>query len=102
LPSTIRRFRRLPQPRCRACGTRAEFIHGRAATTTVLARKQARERDCRLVKDRWPFNNHGLRLERHASINVPVDLRSRTSLQLAATPPGRRTDCHPGLSALGL
>ena len=49
--------------------------------------------------ENWEFNEHGLMVRRHASIN---DLPIRESDRLYHWPQGRRPDDHPSLSELGL
>lgn len=49
--------------------------------------------------ENWEFDEHGLMLRRHASIN---DLAITESERLFHWPQGRRPDDHPGLSDLGL
>jgi nuclear transport factor 2 (NTF2) superfamily protein len=49
--------------------------------------------------ENWEFNEHGLMLRRHASIN---DLPIKESDRKYLWPLGRRPDDHPGLSELGL
>ncbi|HKX94444.1 MAG TPA: nuclear transport factor 2 family protein [Methylibium sp.] len=49
--------------------------------------------------ENWEFNDQGLMLRRHASIN---DLPIRAAERLYHWPLGRRPDEHPGLSELGL
>lgn len=49
--------------------------------------------------ENWAFNEQGLMVERHASIN---DLPITEAERLFRWPQGRRPDDHPGLSDLGL
>ncbi|MBL7488578.1 nuclear transport factor 2 family protein [Frankia sp. AgB1.9] len=49
--------------------------------------------------ENWEFNDEGLMVRRHASIN---DLPIAASDRLYHWPTGRRPDDHPGLSDLGL
>jgi nuclear transport factor 2 (NTF2) superfamily protein len=49
--------------------------------------------------ENWEFDEYGLMLARHASIN---DLPIKESDRKYRWPLGRRPDDHPGLSALGL
>jgi uncharacterized protein len=49
--------------------------------------------------ENWEFDDYGLMLVRHASIN---DLRIQESDRKYQWPLGRRPDDHPGLSELGL
>ncbi|MBA1248139.1 DUF1348 family protein [Pseudomonas luteola] len=49
--------------------------------------------------ENWAFNEQGLMVERHASIN---DLPITEAERLFRWPQGRRPDDHPGLSELGL
>jgi nuclear transport factor 2 (NTF2) superfamily protein len=49
--------------------------------------------------ENWEFNDEGLMVRRHASIN---DLAIRDADRLYHWPQGRRPDEHPGLSQLGL
>ena len=49
--------------------------------------------------ENWEFNEAGLMIHRHASIN---DLPIAESERKFFWPLGRRPDDHPGLSALGL
>jgi nuclear transport factor 2 (NTF2) superfamily protein len=49
--------------------------------------------------ENWEFNEHGLMMRRHASIN---DLPIAESDRKFFWPLGRRPDDHPGLSELGL
>lgn len=49
--------------------------------------------------ENWEFNENGLMIVRHASIN---DLAIRETERLFRWPQGRRPDDHPGLSELGL
>jgi uncharacterized protein len=49
--------------------------------------------------ENWAFNNDGLMVTRHASIN---DLPIREADRKYHWPLGRRPDVHPGLSDLGL
>jgi nuclear transport factor 2 (NTF2) superfamily protein len=49
--------------------------------------------------ENWAFNDQGLMVERHASIN---DLPIAEAARLFHWPQGRRPDDHPGLSDLGL
>jgi nuclear transport factor 2 (NTF2) superfamily protein len=49
--------------------------------------------------ENWEFNEAGLMVRRHASIN---DLPIKESDRLFHWPLGRRPDDHPGLSELGL
>ena len=49
--------------------------------------------------ENWEFDEIGLMLQRHASIN---DLPILESERLFHWPLGRRPDDHPGLSDLGL
>jgi nuclear transport factor 2 (NTF2) superfamily protein len=49
--------------------------------------------------ENWAFNEQGLMVERHASIN---DLPITEADRLFHWPQGRRPDDHPGLSDLGL
>ena len=51
------------------------------------------------VNEKWEFNDAGLMIHRHASIN---DLPIVESLRKFHWPLGRRPDDHPGLSDLGL
>jgi uncharacterized protein len=109
---------------------RAEFANGREQIVTLLSRKWTREMDYRLIKELWAFHGNriavrfayeyhddsgnwfraygnenwefdepGLMYARHASINeLPIASGDRKF----DWPLGRRTDDHPGLSALGL
>ena len=49
--------------------------------------------------ENWMFNEAGLMMQRHASIN---DLPIQAADRIFFWPLGRRPDDHPGLSALGL
>ena len=49
--------------------------------------------------ENWEFNNQGLMVNRHASLN---DLPIMSQERLFKWPLGRRPDDHPGLSQLGL
>lgn len=49
--------------------------------------------------ENWEFNENGLMIARHASIN---DLAITETERLFHWPQGRRPDDHPGLSELGL
>jgi nuclear transport factor 2 (NTF2) superfamily protein len=49
--------------------------------------------------ENWHFDQNGLMVHRHASIN---DLTIKASERLFHWPQGRRPDDHPGLSDLGL
>ncbi|MGC2801901.1 MAG: nuclear transport factor 2 family protein [Candidatus Acidiferrum sp.] len=49
--------------------------------------------------ENWEFNDAGLSIIRHASIN---DLAIKEQERLFRWPLGRRPDAHPGLSELGL
>ncbi|MGB0217113.1 MAG: DUF1348 family protein [Alteromonas oceani] len=49
--------------------------------------------------ENWEFNNQGLMVNRHASLN---DLPITSQERLFKWPLGRRPDDHPGLSQLGL
>lgn len=49
--------------------------------------------------ENWEFDEHGLMVHRHASIN---DMPIREADRLYHWPLGRRPDDHPGLSELGL
>ncbi|WP_296053233.1 nuclear transport factor 2 family protein [uncultured Alteromonas sp.] len=49
--------------------------------------------------ENWEFNNQGLMVNRHASLN---DLPITSQERLFKWPLGRRPDDHPGLSHLGL
>ena len=49
--------------------------------------------------ENWEFNEHGLMVRRHASIN---DLPIKESERKYHWPLGRRPDDHPGLRELGL
>ncbi len=49
--------------------------------------------------ENWEFNQEGLMIRRHASIN---DLAISDADRLYRWPQGRRPDDHPGLSELGL
>jgi nuclear transport factor 2 (NTF2) superfamily protein len=49
--------------------------------------------------ENWEFNDEGLMVHRHASIN---DLAIAEAERLYHWPQGRRPDDHPGLSDLGL
>jgi nuclear transport factor 2 (NTF2) superfamily protein len=49
--------------------------------------------------ENWEFNDQGLMMRRHASIN---DLPIQPAERLYHWPLGRRPDDHPGLSELGL
>jgi nuclear transport factor 2 (NTF2) superfamily protein len=109
---------------------RAEFPEGRDQVHAFLTRKWARELEYRLIKElwafegpriavrfayewhdesdqwfrsygneNWEFTEQGLMARRFASINdLPI---TETDRQFN-WPLGRRTDDHPGLSALGL
>ena len=109
---------------------RAEFIVGRAAIETFLARKWAHELDYRLVKELWAFGERRIAVRfayewhdeagnwyrSYGNENWEFDdlglMRQRhasiNDLAIAASarkfhwPPGRRPDEHPGLSELGL
>jgi len=109
---------------------RSEFFSGRDTIQQFLARKWARELDYRLIKElwachgnriavrfayewhddsgnwfrsygneNWEFNEQGFMQRRIASIN---DLPIAASERKYHWPLGRRSDDHPGLSALGL
>ena len=49
--------------------------------------------------ENWEFNEEGLMMHRHASIN---DLPIKETERVFHWPEGRRPDDHPGLSELGL
>ncbi|EGC31057.1 hypothetical protein DICPUDRAFT_40521 [Dictyostelium purpureum] len=49
--------------------------------------------------ENWKFNDQGLMIERHASIN---DLEITEDQRKFKWPQGRRPDDHPGLTELGL
>lgn len=49
--------------------------------------------------ENWGFDQFGLMVARHASIN---DITITESQRLFRWPPGRRPDDHPGLTQLGL
>jgi hypothetical protein len=109
---------------------RAEFVRGRPAIEAFLTRKWQRELDYRLIKEvwafadnriavrfayewhddsgqwfrsygneNWEFDAEGLMAVRHASIN---DLVISENQRKYRWPLGRRSDEHPGLSALDL
>ena len=109
---------------------RVEFITGREAIETFLARKWSRELDYRLIKELWAFDgshiavrfayechdDSGNWFRSYGNENWEFDpdglMRRRyasiNDLPIAATdrlfswPQGRRPDDHPGLSELGL
>lgn len=108
---------------------RSEFLQGRAAIEAFLARKWARERDYRLIKDLWAFtgNRIGVRFayEWHDAAGAwfrsygnemwefaPNGLMARRHASINDLPiaeadrkflwlPGRRPDDHPGLDHFG-
>jgi nuclear transport factor 2 (NTF2) superfamily protein len=108
---------------------RSEFANGRAEIVAFLTRKWSKELNYRLIKELWAFNenriavrfayevsrrrelvslvgnenwefdDYGLMLVRHASINdVPIKQSDRKRHWTL----GRRPDDHPGLGELGL
>ena len=109
---------------------RAEFIHGRDAIQTFLARKWARELDYRLIKELWAFHDNriavrfayewrddsGQWFRSYGNENWEFDTSGLMRLRIASIndapiaeadrkfrwPQGRRPDDHPGLSELGL
>ena len=109
---------------------RAEFIEGREAIESFLARKWARELDYRLIKELWAFRENriavrfayewrddsGSWFRSYGNENWEFDdgglmrlrIASINDLPIAASerkfhwPIGRRPDDHPGLSAVGL
>ena len=109
---------------------RAEFVNGRAQVVTFLARKWARERDYRLIKELWAFRDNriavryayewrddgGSWFRSYGNENWEFDaeglMRNRyasiNDLPIAEAarkfhwPLGRRPDDHPSLSDLGL
>ncbi|WP_300396757.1 nuclear transport factor 2 family protein [Henriciella sp.] len=109
---------------------RRMFIYGRCEIVRFLEWKWRQEREYRLVKElfafqdnriavryayeyhndesnwfraygneNWEFDEDGLMVRRHASIN---DLPIREEERLLYWPLGRRPDTYPGLSTLGL
>ena len=109
---------------------RAEFLQGRDAITSFLARKWSDEHDYRLIKELWTFGDNRIAVRfayewsdeadrwfrsygnenwefdpdglMSRRIASINDLAIREQDRLFRWPPGRRPDDHPGLSALGL
>jgi nuclear transport factor 2 (NTF2) superfamily protein len=109
---------------------RAEFLQGRAAIEAFLARKWTRERDYRLIKEVWAWQENRIAVrfayewhddedrwfrsygnenwEFDADGLMQLRIASINDLPIAETdrkyrwPLGRRPDDHPGLSTLGL
>jgi uncharacterized protein len=108
---------------------RAEFLSGRIAIESFLARKWARELDYRLVKEVWTFagnriavrfayeyhDDSGTWFRAYGNENWEFEADGLMARRLASInehpiapherkfhwPLGRRPDGHPGLSALG-
>jgi nuclear transport factor 2 (NTF2) superfamily protein len=109
---------------------RAEFLQGRDAIVTFLARKWTRELDYRLIKELWAYTdnriavrfayewhddsgqwfrsygNENWEFDEHGLMRRRVasinDLPIATGDRLFHWPTGARPDDHPGLSELGL
>jgi uncharacterized protein len=109
---------------------RSEFLQGRAAIETFLARKWQREHEYRLVKELWAFagariavrfayewhNDAGDWFRSYGNENWEFDAQGLMHLRIASIndlpiveherkfrwPQGRRPDEHPALSELSL
>jgi nuclear transport factor 2 (NTF2) superfamily protein len=109
---------------------RAEFLSGRVAIESFLARKWARELDYRLVKELWSFTGNRIAVRfayeyrddsgnwyrAYGNENWEFDADGLMARRLASInehpiaeeerkfhwPLGRRPDDHPGLSDLGI
>jgi len=109
---------------------RAEFLQGRDAIVAFLTRKWARERDYRLIKEVFAFNDNRIAVRfayewhdeggnwyrSYGNENWELDAEGLVRLRLASIndlpiaegerryhwPLGRRPDGHAGLSDLGL
>lgn len=109
---------------------RSEFLQGREAIQAFLTRKWSRERDYRLIKEVWAFQDNRIAVRfayewhddaghwcrSYGNENWEFDLRGLMRLRFASIndlpikvsdrkfhwPLGRRPDDHPGLSELGL
>lgn len=109
---------------------RAEFFHGRAAITTFLTRKWVRERDYRLIKEIWAwqdtriavrfayewrdagnqwfrsYGNENWEFDEAGLMRQRIasinDLAIVESERLFRWPSGPRPADHPGLNELGL
>jgi len=109
---------------------RSEFLQGRAAIAAFLAHKLQREREYRLVKERWAhdgnriavrfayewqdaqgawtrsYGNENWEFDAHGLMRLRIasinDRPIRDDERLFHWPLGRRPDTQPSLSALGL
>ncbi len=109
---------------------RSEFLKGRAEIEAFLARKWVQEREYRLIKELWAFNENRIAVrfayewhnaegnwfrsygnenwEFNANGLMQRRIASINDLAIDASerkfgwPQGRRPDDHPGLSELGL
>ncbi|MET0331336.1 MAG: nuclear transport factor 2 family protein [Dyella sp.] len=109
---------------------RAEFVHGRAEVVQFLSRKWAKEREYRLIKELWAFDDNRIAVRfayewcdqggnwfrsygnenwefdphgvmQHRHASIN-DLPIAESERKFLWPQGRRPDDHPSLSDLGL